>query len=112
MSKVKLNLTIDHDVSDLARSKYPGQLSSMIENFLRGVVNAEIPDFTDLSEQDIKDARQMKAEMIAKLKSELSTLDAQEVLNKKRMEEEDKEILQKALLIRKTASQLERRSWT
>lgn len=83
-------LNIDVDVWEAVKNRYPRKISPMINDFLRGIINAPEIDMEDLDEKDIQDAIKSKSETLTELKSELAALHAQHSEWEKKQEELNK----------------------
>lgn len=76
MSKITANISIEAETWELAKSKYPQQLSSLVEDFLKTLLYTDTPlQPAQNIEQDTKET----IENISKLRIRLQDLDVQKL---------------------------------
>jgi len=90
MTKASISLTIDPYIWDLATKKYPRKLSSVIEDFLKGIIDADlnIPEEKKLNEIDEKIISLSKK--FSKTKEKLNNLKQLKKIKEKEEEEKRK----------------------
>lgn len=74
MTKTVTTIRIDNEVFELAKAKYPNKLSPMIEEYLRGMTEMDLPNIESKNIDEFNELMAKKKEELSRLKLELDTM--------------------------------------
>ena len=97
--KARANISIDADVLQMALDKYKGRLSSMVNEYLKDILQWESPRLEEKEEEE-KNQEELKKQL-ALSQSRLKEIGIhQKVADNTKKEEERKALVEKALRLR------------
>lgn len=88
MGKQNLTIGIDSNIAELIKSKYKGQISKLVEEYFRGLINLSY-DFEGQSKEQIITEKEKVEQEIQKLRAKRDSLQAEE---KKKEKQEKKDL--------------------
>ena len=101
MAKTTITLTINVDIWELVKQKYPNQISGMVESYFEGLLHVEEVNIEKKEINEVDKLIESTSQDISKLKFKLDSLKAQrEIKQKEWTDFQKKEIERKQGIVR------------